>query len=381
MRPTHRFITIATAAALMAALAIPQALAGHEANPKSGPDHVFGEDVDYPLFFPVAGPNRYGDHFWYPRGDRDHHGIDIMADKMTPVVAATDGVITYWNGSGNPAWIAKYGRCCTLRITADDGWVTKYIHLNNDSAGTDDGQGWGIAPGIELGTRVTAGQLIGWVGDSGDAENTPPHLHFELMDPNGVIVDPYLALKSAETGAPITICKTTDVGSMKALLKGSDLLKPGASGKAVAQLQQFLTSVGFQVGAADGAFGPMTQAGVRQFQENQGLTPDGIVGSATRSAMKKVAKVLPAAPVLDTDGRILRPGARGDDVAQLQEVLRLAGHDPGSVDGVFGPMTEAAIESFQADVGIDVDGKIGPMTRAKLSNVLGLVGLKFCASD
>ena len=96
--------------------------------------------------------------------------------------------------------------------------------------------------------------------------------------------------------------------------------------------------------------------------------------------MATVAAVLPAAPVLDATGRVLRPGARGDDVAQLQEILRLAGHDPGSVDGVFGPLTEAAIESFQAETGIDVDGKIGPITRSKLSSVLGLVGLQFCNS-
>jgi peptidoglycan hydrolase-like protein with peptidoglycan-binding domain len=378
MRKTTRFETIAATAFLVATLIAPHATAGHEADPKSGPVRVYGEDVDYPLTFPVAGANRYGDHFWYPRGDRYHHGIDIMADKMTPVVAATDGVITYWNGSGNPAWIAKYGRCCTLRVTSDDGWVTKYIHLNNDSAGTDDGQGWGIAPNIELGTRVQAGQLIGWVGDSGDAEDTPPHVHFELVDPNGVIVDPYLSLRAAETGVAPAICKTADVSGIDALLNVNGLLKRGSTGTAVAQLQQFLTAVGFQIGTADGVFGPMTLAGVRQFQENQGLTPDGVVGSQTRAAMSRVARVIPAAPVLDSEGRILRPGARGDDVAQLQEILRFAGHDPGSVDGVFGPLTEAAIESFQAEAGIEVDGKIGPITRSKLSNVLGLVGLQFC---
>jgi peptidoglycan hydrolase-like protein with peptidoglycan-binding domain len=362
----------------VAALAVPTAFAGHEENPLSGPDHAYGEDVDYPLTFPVAGANRYGDHFWYTRGDRYHHGIDIMAEKMTPVVAATDGVISYYNGSGNQSWVDRYGRCCTLRITADDGWITKYIHLNNDSAGTDDGQGWGISPNIKLGTRVTAGQLIGWVGDSGDAETTPPHLHFELVDPHGVIVDPYLSLRAAETGFAPAICKKSDVGSLTTLLGGTALLKAGSKGTEVAQLQQFLTAIGFQVGAADGVFGPMTTAGVRSFQQNQGLTPDGVVGSQTRSAIGRVAAVLPAAAVLDADGRILRPGARGDDVAQLQEILRLAGHDPGSVDGVFGPMTQAAIESFQAGVGITVDGKIGPTTRAKLSTVLGLVGLQFC---
>lgn len=377
---TSKRLTIVALVVMMAiALAAPSALAGHEANPKNGPDHQYGEDVDVALTFPVAGPNRYGDHFWYPRGDRYHHAIDIMADKMTPVVAAMSGTITYYNGSGNQAWIDKYGRCCTLRVTSDDGyWITKYIHLNNDSPGTDDGQGWGIAPGIALGVHVEAGQIIGWVGDSGDAETTAPHVHFELMDKYGVIVDPYLSLKAAETGVPPAICAKPDVGSVTTLTGSSGLLKIGAKGTAVTQLQQFLTGVGFSVGGIDGIFGSKTLAGVRAFQEGQGLTPDGIVGHDTRHAIERVAAALPAAAVLDANGRILRPGARGEDVKQLQEILRLAGHDPGAVDGVFGPITQAAIESFQAETGIGVDGKIGPITRAELSSVLGLVGLKLC---
>jgi murein DD-endopeptidase MepM/ murein hydrolase activator NlpD len=87
---------------------------------------------------------------------------------MTEVYAAADGTIS-WVGSS----------CCSLGIDHDDGWETYYIHLNNDTPGTDDGQGWGVADGILPGTHVQAGQLIGWVGDSGNAEYVSPHLHFE----------------------------------------------------------------------------------------------------------------------------------------------------------------------------------------------------------
>jgi hypothetical protein len=80
---------------------------------------------------------------------------------MLPVVAAADGVVR-WIGS----------ECCILSIDHGGGWETWYIHLNNDTPGTDDGLGWGIAPGIERGTSVHQGQLIGWVGDSGNAEWT-----------------------------------------------------------------------------------------------------------------------------------------------------------------------------------------------------------------
>ncbi|MGH8911797.1 MAG: S-layer homology domain-containing protein, partial [Acidimicrobiia bacterium] len=67
------------------------------------------------------------------------------------------------------------------------------IHLNNDSPGTDDGLAWGIAPGIERGVAVTAGQLIGWVGDSGNAEWSGSHLHFEIRV-EGAAVNSYPSL-------------------------------------------------------------------------------------------------------------------------------------------------------------------------------------------
>jgi murein DD-endopeptidase MepM/ murein hydrolase activator NlpD len=112
---------------------------------------------------------------------RPHLGVDVLTRgvKGYPVVAFDDGVVS---------WISD--TCCSLHITFDDGWSVRYIHLNNDTPGTDDGLGEGIAPGIERGTRVTAGQLIGWAGDSGNAENVSPHLHFEIIDPEGRWHDP-----------------------------------------------------------------------------------------------------------------------------------------------------------------------------------------------
>ena len=134
------------------------------------------------ILFPVDGDHHFSDTFGAPRGDHLHEGIDIMADKGVPVVAAASGVVT-WMGS----------TCCGLALDHGNGWATWYIHLNNDTPGTDDGQGWGIADGIEQGTAVTAGQLIGWVGDSGNAESSGPHLHFEIRkDGEAINAYPYL---------------------------------------------------------------------------------------------------------------------------------------------------------------------------------------------
>jgi hypothetical protein len=108
---------------------------------------------------------------------------------MTPVVAVRDGTVTAIRA--NPA------DCCSVGITHDDGWSSFYLHLNNDLDGSDDGDGVGIRPDLVIGSRVVAGEVIGWVGDSGNAEPSTPHLHFELHLRNGVAIDPLASLRWA----------------------------------------------------------------------------------------------------------------------------------------------------------------------------------------
>jgi hypothetical protein len=150
--------------------------------------------IVYPMVFPMALPYTFTESFGDARpGGRSHEGEDLMADaKGQEVYAAAAGTVR-WIGS----------TCCYLAIEHDDGWETWYIHLNNDTQNpdgtySDDGLGWGITPGIQVGSRVEAGQLIGLVGDSGNAEGNSPHLHFELRDPNDVPVDPVPSLRAAE---------------------------------------------------------------------------------------------------------------------------------------------------------------------------------------
>jgi len=139
------------------------------------------------IVFPVVGePVSFIDDFDQPRsGGRIHAATDIMTNgvKGWPVVAAADGVVT-WIGS----------TCCYLALDHGNGYETWYIHLNNDSPGTDDGAAWGIA--VAEGTVVSQGQLIGWVGDSGNAEWVGPHLHFEIRL-NDIPINPYQYLLSA----------------------------------------------------------------------------------------------------------------------------------------------------------------------------------------
>jgi len=185
--------------------------------------------TDYDMVFPVIGDVQFDDSWGNARsGGRRHQGTDIMAGKMLPVVAVADGVID-WVHDGNRK------TCCALGIIHDDGWESFYIHMNNDTPGTDDGQGWGFAPGIEEGTRVAAGQLIGWVGDSGNAEGTSPHIHFELHRPDGTKVNPYSSLLAAPQAETLTIAGSIPFDTATAIADSLDGAVPIGDLTAVAE--------------------------------------------------------------------------------------------------------------------------------------------------
>jgi hypothetical protein len=146
------------------------------------------------ILFPVLGGGKYTNDFNSPRSNGAHHATDIFANKHTPLVAAVDGTITYV-GYPQPSWGYM------VQITDAEGYEYNYIHINNDNPGTDDGQGGGMnayAADIKRGNKIVRGQLLGWMGDSGNAETTPSHLHFEIIRPDGSPVDPYTVLVGAQ---------------------------------------------------------------------------------------------------------------------------------------------------------------------------------------
>lgn len=127
--------------------------------------------------------------FGAARAGHSHRGNDLMAPKMSPVFAVAPGTVIYIRDRGTA------GRYVT--IDHGGGWETWYMHLNDDTPGTDDGAApieLGVV--VEVGQEVVAGQLIGWVGDSGNAEGSSPHTHFELHR-NGSAINPYPYLVEA----------------------------------------------------------------------------------------------------------------------------------------------------------------------------------------
>ncbi len=124
-------------------------------------------------------------------GGRRHKGIDIMAPRGAEVLAVADGIVTDF---GVQRLSGYY-----VRIDHGGGWTSVSMHLNNDTLGTDDGLGgaWtAFHPTLTIGSQVRAGDVIGYVGDSGNAEGTQPHTHFEMRF-EGEKVNPYPWLREA----------------------------------------------------------------------------------------------------------------------------------------------------------------------------------------
>ena len=137
----------------------------------------------------------------------------------------------------------------------------------------------------------------------------------------------------------------------------------GCTGDAVKTLQEKLNAKGFNSGNVDGIFGAKTYAAVTAFQKANSLGVDGIVGKLTW------AKLYDATPVNVTPVTtqpMLRTGSRGDAVRKLQELLNALGYDCGSVDGIFGSKTYAAVLAFQKANGLAADGIVGSLTWGKL---------------
>jgi hypothetical protein len=175
------------------------------ASPKV-PDHIV---------FPVVGAVSYTDDFGAPRAGGGHQGNDLMAAKRSPAVAAEAGSVKYWTTSRSAG--------CMLYLYGESGTVYYYIHLNNDLTLKNDNRGKcvkGVAYTVKSGARVAAGQQIGYVGDSGDANGIASHLHFEVHPGGGRAVSPYPYLQkaykllfSAKAGTPFTLTLTGTVVS------------------------------------------------------------------------------------------------------------------------------------------------------------------------
>jgi hypothetical protein len=146
------------------------------------------------IVFPVLGTAEFSDDFGAPRAQGSHEGNDILAARRALALAAEAGKVRFEAGSTRGG--------CMLYLDGRSGTTYVYIHLNNDLTAGNDNRGgckMGVAfpRGLKSGARVAAGQPVGFVGDSGDANGIHPHLHFEIRPGGGRAVNPYQRLLAA----------------------------------------------------------------------------------------------------------------------------------------------------------------------------------------
>lgn len=183
--------------------------------------------------FPVAGRATYSDDWGLPRtgpGElaRTHEGVDVFADRGTPVIASSDGTV------GRMATGGLGG--VSLRLVASDGTFYYYAHLDR------------FAPGLTDGDRVTKGRVLGFVGSTGNAAGTPAHLHYEIHPRGAAAVPPvpYLDRWLAEAGESIAMLSAAPASARSSILR--EELKQRATRNPIATAETDAPSSGRDLG-------------------------------------------------------------------------------------------------------------------------------------
>lgn len=330
------------------------------ANPSVFMPVLFG--VDTKDISPNFGDPRDG-------GARTHEGEDIMAVKGTPIVSPTEAVVLrtvdYPDGGGNSVYTANPG-----------GETFVYMHLDR------------FGEGVSSGMVVHAGSLIGYVGNTGNAQGGPAHLHFEIHS-SGTPVDPFPRLTgefsiqekisylftiltqtsdsvalsrflvtnfrgtflnalAANMSLPLSIIDAlASIPAISAPAGAGGVLVPlpagdldiGSSGAAVVALQNYLIQAAsgaaatrLKAAGATGYFGIITKAALVEYQVAVGISPPGgYYGPTTRAfiAAHPLGAVPPATAPPAGGGtaltRDLQYGVSGQDVLALQKLLNAGG--------------------------------------------------------
>lgn len=327
------------------------------------------------IIFPIDGKASFRNDFREPRdeGAREHLGNDIIAPKMSPLVAVVPGVVSY---VVRPE--ARWGYSITIQDS--DGYQYRYLHINNDTPGTDDGKGgeeYAYVDGIKRGKIVKAGELIGWVGDSGNAENTVSHLHFEIRTPSRMPINPYDSLvpaaeKSAlssliQVGGGTTAehANSGDVG----VARGAEFiflreLHEGMQGESVRSLQSRLKDGGYFTFYLTKYFGPITKTALEKYQRANNIAPTGVLGFETRALLNHDPRSAGGSLRLEEN---LFEGMKGEAVLQVQLKLETLKFFNGEITGAYDSITREAVRKFQVDKKLLPSGYVDQNTWAKLN--------------
>ena len=281
------------------------------------------------------------------------HNLTLVAAKAA--TCTTAGNSAYYTCDGCDKWFAD----ATGSVEITDKTSVEIAPLNHDwsTAWTGDSTGhWHKCTRCDATTTKAAHTASDWIIDTPATATTSGSKHKECTVCRYTMTTKTIPA----TGGGYYYAPTA------AVVPDMPMLYRGCTGDAVKTLQDKLNALGYNSGSVDGIFGAKTYAAVTAFQKANSLGVDGIVGKLTWG---KIYGVSPAMPV-ETTTVVGRPtvsyGSRGDAVRKLQELLNALGYDCGSVDGIFGSKTKAAVLAFQKANGLGVDGIVGPLTWAKL---------------
>lgn len=174
-----------------------------------------------------------------------------------------------------------------------------------------------------------------------------------------LMLNPTFVLNVGE-GACAGVCEYLNVPYVERNLNNYPTLRQGSRGGFVVALQYLLNQYGYNL-STDGIFGSGTAKAVQQFQTNNNLTLDGIVG---RNTWQALLNINPAS-------QVLRRGSKSSSVLFLQRLLLSYLYPINNLDGIFGGETERAVKTFQSENGLVADGIVGANTWRKLFSSTG----------
>lgn len=313
------------------------------------------------LVFPVAGGVKtWKPNYGAPRegGRRSHKGQDLMAPRMTPLVACFSGTVFTSKGGNAGNWLTLLGDC---------GWSANYMHLNDDRTDLDDDaapKDMIFAPWLEDGGHVQAGDLLGFVGNSGNAKTSGHHLHFELVGPEGhvdpafylrsavVIEPPPLAIRPSTYTAPIFIEKIIERPEPMALAplksyRGTEVLTFGQATRPASNTVHLLRIDHRDVATT----GKSTIACA--WDTTREADGEHLIEFIRRNIVTKAETVLEARVVLVANGAVpVRPDVTGDRIEQLMALnhyRRLSGLPYLEWDARLGRAAEAHADYWEVN--------------------------------
>lgn len=276
-------------------------------------------ELPMPILFGLT-PDNIFPNFGDPRsGGRTHEGEDIMAPRGAPIVSPTKAVVIRV-GEGESAGNYVY--------TANPGGETfVYMHLDEMSK-------------LDEGDELEKGDLIGYVGNTGNASGGATHLHFEIHD-DDTPIDPFPRIKR--------IFPLADkIEYLEKILKDRNDEDEFAEQMVSLYRKEFVLAK------------TLTAAGTLDITLPKEIETALLTVPAPTTVIKST---------VPTNGN-LTIGSRGAAVTTLQKFL--INKNVGSArlvvaDGSFGPITKRALAEYQASVGLTADGSYGPITRAYIT--------------